>query len=246
MKKLLMLIIVIHSFSVYAQVELPYNVGEYSKFKISFGALDVGYANLQIVEQIYLGDKSTFHVVGKGRTSRFFDWFFKVRDVYETFIDTSTLLPIKFNRDISEGDFFLQQKYKFFHEDTIVETQDSIFHISNHSQDMLSALFFARTFEKSELKKRRTFNIPIFMDNENYNLEIEYLNDEVLKTEWGEVECMVFRPKMQEGRVFKEEEQMKVWITKDQNKLLMKVETDVWAGKIRAILIEYKNIKKPF
>ena len=51
---------------------------------------------------------------------------------------------------------------------------------------------------------------------------------------------------MQEGRVFEDGEQMKVWITDDFNHLLMKVETKIWAGTIKAILTDYKLLKTIF
>ena len=126
-----------------------------------------------------------------------------------------------------------------------MQTQDSVFNILLNAQDMLSALFYARTFNKSDLKQSNSFFVPIFMDNENYFLEILYLYNDLLETKWGTVNCMVFKPKMQEGRVFQNGEQMKVWITDDVNHLLMKVETEIWAGIIKAVLTDYKSVKTP-
>jgi hypothetical protein len=83
------------------------------------------------------------------------------------------------------------------------------------------------------------------MDNENYFLEIMYLHNELLDTKWGKIDCMVFKPKMQEGRVFENGEQMNIWITDDYNHLLMKVETKIWAGIIKAVLTDYKSLKNP-
>ena len=108
---------------------------------------------------------------------------------------------------------------------------------------MLSALFLARTFDKRNLKINDKFIIPIFMDEENYFLEINYLQKDTLKTDFGNVECLVFKPLMQEGRVFENGEKMKIWISNDANNLLLKVETQIWAGKIEAKLIDYTNIK---
>ena len=56
---------------------------------------------------------------------------------------------------------------------------------------------------------------------------------------------MVFKPRMQEGRVFEDGEQMKIWITEDINHFLIKVETKIWAGTIKAILNNYKKTKIP-
>ena len=108
---------------------------------------------------------------------------------------------------------------------------------------MLSALFLARTFDDKNLKINDKFIVPIFMDEENYFLEIKYLQKDTLNTDFGNVECLVFKPLMQEGRVFENGEKMKIWISNDKNRLLLKVETQIWAGKIVAMLIDYTNIK---
>ena len=245
MFKRLVLIFLFIPFSAFPQKEIPYQVGEYSAFDISFGAIIVGRAELEIVEEKLIDSTSSFHIVGTGKTAYFFDWFFKVRDVYETFLDTSKLLPIQFIRDINEGSYSKKQNYFFHHSDSIVKHNDTSYKIPFNCQDMLSALFYARTFNKEEVKKTNSFFVPIFMDEENYFLEVSYLNSEVIETEFGKVDCMVFKPKMQEGRVFEDGEEMKIWISNDKNHLLMKVETKIWAGTIKAVLVDYKELKYP-
>ena len=245
MIKRLVLIFLFTPFLAFPQKEIPYQVGEYSAFDVSFGAIIVGHAELEIVEEKLIESISTFHIVGKGKTTYFFDWFFKVRDVYETFLDTSKHLPIKFIRDINEGPYSKKQNYFFHHSDSIVKHNDTAYKIPFNSQDMLSALFYARTFNKEEVKRTSTFFVPIFMDEENYFLEVSYLNNEVIETKFGKVDCMVFKPKMQEGRVFEDGEEMKIWISDDKNHLLMKVETKIWSGTIKAVLVDYKELKFP-
>ena len=229
----------------YSQSDLPYKVGEYSAFDISFGGIKVGSAEMKIEKQIKINGVSTFHIVGKGRTASFFDWFFKVRDVYETYLDTSKIRPVKFVRDIHEGGYEKKQQYIFKHSVGKVFWKDTSYVIFPTTQDMLSALFYARTFNKNDLLQKKSFFVPIFMDEENYSLEILYLKDEKVKTNFGEVNCMVFKPKMQEGRVFEDGEEMKIWISDDRNHLLVKVETQIWAGSIKAILVKHQGVKYP-
>ena len=111
MFKRLAFIFLFTPFLAFPQKEIPYQVGEYSAFDISFGSIVVGHAELEIVEEKLIDSISTLHIVGKGKTASFFDWFFKVRDVYETFLDTSKMLPIKFIRDINEGSYSKKQNY---------------------------------------------------------------------------------------------------------------------------------------
>lgn len=229
----------------YSQSDLPYKVGEYSAFNISFKGIKVGSAEMKIEKQIKINGVSTFHIIGKGRTASFFDWFFKVRDVYETYLDTSKIRPVKFVRDIHEGGYEKKQQYIFKHSVGKVFWKDTSYVIFPTTQDMLSALFYARTFNKNDLLQKKSFFVPIFMDEENYSLEILYLKDEKVKTSFGEVNCMVFKPKMQEGRVFEDGEEMKIWISDDRNHLLVKVETQIWAGSIKAILVKHQGVKYP-
>jgi hypothetical protein len=146
---------------------------------------------------------------------------------------------------VFEGGHLINQHYQFNHKDSEVITQDSLFFIPINTQDMLSAFFLARTFKKESIIDGNPFHIPLFMDDENYNLEIKYLANQIIDTKWGKINCMVFQPKMQEGRVFEDGEKMKIWITDDANHLLLRVETKIWAGTIKAVLNEYKKLKHP-
>ena len=197
MKQLLFIVLFGISNLVFSQTDLPYKIGEYAAYTLHFGVINVGFADLEITESVQLNNRQIFHIVGKGRTAPFFDWFFKVRDVYETFIDTNTLLPLVFKRAVNEGGHLINQRYQFNHNDSRVITQDSSFFIPINTQDMLSAFFLARTFKKESIINGKSFYVPIFMDDENYHLEIKYLANEIIDTKWGKIDCMVFKPKMQ-------------------------------------------------
>jgi hypothetical protein len=200
---------------------------------------------MEIERQIKINGISAFHIVGKGKTAPFFDFFFKVRDVYETYLDTSKIRPVKFIRNIHEGNYKKKQLYTFKHSDSLVFWKDTSYKIFPNTQDMISALFYARTFNKASLKQKKSFFVPIFMDEENYLLEILYLYNKKVKTNFGEINCMVFKPKMQEGRIFQDEEEMKIWISDDRNRLLVKVETQILVGSIKAILVKHQEVKHP-
>ena len=245
MRKTFMPFFLLFSAYILAQPNVPYKIGEKCSYSIYFGPIEVGVGKLEIIDSVTINKTHAFHIVGVGKTNKFFDLFFKVRDTYETYINPTTLLPLRFIRKVNEGGHIINQDYLFFHDLGFVTTQDTTFEIPNNSQDMLSAFFYARTFKKTDVKKEKSFFVPIFMDDENYSLEISYLYNEYIETKWGNIECMVFRPKMQEGRIFQDGEQMKVWISNDDNHLLMKVETKIWAGTVKAFLTEYSFLKTP-
>ena len=74
---------------------------------------------------------------------------------------------------------------------------------------------------------------------------IGIVSNENIETKWGKINCMVFMPKMQKGRIFQHEEKMKLWITDDKNHLLFKVEAEIWAGTIKAELNNFRGLKYP-
>ncbi len=236
-------IFLLFPFILCAQQSLPYNVGEALEYNVTFKGINVGSATLTVEQSRDISNNETYQITGKGKTAPFFDIFFKVRDVYKTYLDPQEVRPIRFIRDIYEGGFEKKQKYNFFHQEGIVRVKDTSYKITPNTQDMLSALFYARTFSADSLKKGKVFEIPIFMDEENFILEITYLGTELLDTKFGKIPCLVFKPKMQAGRVFEDGEKMKIWISDDKNKILFKVVTEIWAGDIVAELTEFKNLK---
>ena len=57
---------------------------------------------------------------------------------------------------------------------------------------------------------------------------------------------MIFRPLVQSGRVFKEEESLTVWISNDDNKLPVRIKASLAVGSIKADLDAFKGLKYSF
>jgi hypothetical protein len=57
---------------------------------------------------------------------------------------------------------------------------------------------------------------------------------------------MIFRPIVQSGRVFKEEESLTVWISDDENKIPLRIKANLAVGSIKADLDSFKGLKNPF
>ena len=68
---------------------------------------------------------------------------------------------------------------------------------------------------------------------------------EDIKTKFGVVSAMIFRPLVQTGRVFKEEESLTIWISDDDNKFPIRIKANLLVGSIKADLDSYKGLKYP-
>jgi hypothetical protein len=224
-----------------------FQVGEYLRFRLHYGLIDAGEAELTIKHsKKKFNGRESLHVVGTGRTLGAFSWFFKVEDTYETYIDKRGTFPWEFVRDVREGGYKKYQNYRFHQDRAAVSThKGDTFASLAFAQDMLSTFYFARTLDFSNVKVGDVFTIPTFVDEENYSLQIKFIGRETIKSRTGKYRCLKFVPVVQKGRVFKEEEDMIVWITDDANKIPILAKAKVLVGSINMELVEYKNIQNP-
>ena len=86
----------------------------------------------------------------------------------------------------------------------------------------------------------------MFFDEENYKFRLKFLGRETVKTEFGKVKALMFRPYVMAGRVFKEQESLTLWVSADENKIPLKIKADLRVGSLRAELESFKGLKHPF
>jgi len=221
--------------------------GEQLSFRVHYGILDAGEATLSVTDEAReLGGRKTYHVVGLGTSKGTFDWFFKVRDRYETYIDEKALVPWLFVRRIEEGGYKCSQDYVFNHYSEKVSVGDGkVFPIEPNMQDMLSAFYQARNLDLSNAKPGQLFSLKCFVDNEIWPLQVKFIGRETVETDAGTFKCLKFRPIVQKGRVFKKEEDLNVWLTDDKNHIPVKGQADILVGSIKMELTKYSGLANP-
>ncbi len=221
--------------------------GEQLSFRLHYGVVDAGTATLSVTDEAReVAGRKTFHVVGLGTSRTAFDWFFKVRDRYETYIDEKALVPWIFVRRVNEGGYHLEQDYVFNHYSEKVSVGDGkTFPIEPNMQDMLSAFYNARNLDLSGAKPGETFDLKCFMDKEVWPLQIKFIKRETITTDAGTFRCLLFRPIVQKGRVFKKEEDLSVWISDDKNHIPVKGQAQVLVGSIQMDLTGYSGLANP-
>mgnify|MGYP003652998526 CR=1 FL=1 len=222
MKKIIYLLILCLLTITGYSTEPPYKVGEAYTYKINYGIINAGYAKLSVKNL----KNGIYTFEGKGWSNWAFDNFFKVRDTYTSYYDYVEKKPV----------------YTFNVKENKVNTKKGEYKIFDNFQDMLSAFYYARGVSKDEMLKDSVIRLNIFMDEEEYEMGIKYVGNETIETKLGTIDCMVFIPTLQEGRIFKDEESMKIWISDDSNRALVKVETKVLVGTIKVVLNSVKNV----
>jgi hypothetical protein len=230
-------------------VNRAFQNGEQLKYKVYYTAsiLYVPAGEVQFNANLEkYNEKICWHFQGAGRTYKSYDWFFKVKDLYESYVDTQSMLPIKFLRDVHEGSYKLYHNVTFLNEKKLAISTKGIYKVPNGIQDIMSAVFSIRNIDCSHLTVGQKIPFNIFIDDEIWPVYIKYVGKEKIKTNVGTVNCMKFIPFLIKGNLFKGGEGMKIWITDDNNKIPLRIESEVSVGKVRADLTHFNNLRNPF
>jgi len=252
MKKIILLFIFITTVSFDSNKRDAFDVGEWFKFRIHYGIVNAGYATMEVKEAT-VNNKKVFHVIGRGYTTGVSRFFFKVEDLYESYIDKTTGNPYQYVRNIDEGGytknqegFFNQSENKILVKDHKHKTVKN-FVIPKNTQDILSTFYYLRNHPNvDKIRPGEFVAIDMFFDGETTKFRLKFLGREDITTKFGVISTMIFRPLVQSGRVFKEEESLTVWISDDDNKLPVRIRASLVVGSIKADLEAFKGLKYPF
>ena len=190
-------------------------------------------------------DRNVYHVVGEGRTNPSYDWIFKVRDRYETFIDQESKKPVKFIRNVHEGNYKRYEEVVFDHGEKAAVTKKGIYKIPNEVQDVVSSLYYARNLDYDKFKPNDKIHFNMFLGDEVYDMYIRYVGKETIKTKFGTYRAIKLKPLLIKGNVFEGGEKMTVWVTDDANHIPVRIESDLSVGKVKVDLNNHKNLKYP-
>lgn len=252
MKKIIVLFLLFLTVSFDTQRVPAFDVGEYFKFRIHYGLVTAGYATLEVKEGVK-NNKKVFRAIGKGYTTGMSRWFFKVEDNYESYFDKETNKPYQYVRKIDEGGYTKDQEGFFNQDKNTILVKDyknntsKTFSTPENIQDIVSTFYYLRNYPNiDKMKPGESVAVDMFFDDETTKFKLKYLGNEDLDTKFGTVPCMIFRPYVQAGRVFKEQESLTVWISDDQNKIPLRIKASLAVGSIKADLESFKGLANPF
>jgi hypothetical protein len=223
------------------------------------------YYNLNFIwipagEAVFRVDKEgdQFHLSVRGTTYKSYEWFFKVRDNYDTYVETASLLPRRAIRDIREGGYTLYEKVDFDQglnkafvirgrsKEKIKEEKEIPLDACMH--DILSLIYYTRNLDFDQMAKGAQVPVKIFIDQEVWPLNMTFKGRTAKKSikGLGKFDVIEFSPQVIEGMYFKEGTEMKIWASDDRNKIPLLIESPVSVGSIKAVLKDYKGLRHDF
>ena len=223
-----------------------FNEGEHLYFKVWYNAgriwIGAGEANFNVsVEQ--MNGRKVFHIVGDGKTLKSYEWFYKVRDRYESWVDAATMQPLKFVRNVNEGGFKIYNYVVFNQNIGQAVSTTGIFNVPKCVQDVLSAIYYARNINYNAYKPGAKIPFNMFLDDQVYNLYIRYIGKEKIETRYGTFNAIKIAPLLIQGSIFTGGEKMFVWVTDDANHLPVRIDSPIQIGSVKVDLMGYDNLR---
>jgi hypothetical protein len=226
--------------------------GEFIKYRVFYDSwvtywMTAGYGTMEIApEPVNIDGRETYHITVEGKTARVFNVFYKVHDRFETFVDEEELMPLKFIRYTREGGYKKDDTVFFDHVAKKAVSTRKTKDITAYVQDIVSAFYFVRTWDFDTAEVGDKYYVDFFLDDSLYHSEIIFQGRDWVKSDFGKIRCMRFKPRVAVGELFQDPYPMELWVTDDKNKIPVLMKSAVFIGSVKIELVEYKGLKYPF
>ncbi len=213
-----------------------FKVGEKLTYIVKWKGVAGGTAVMQVKKIVKISGRDTYYVTLSTRSSRFFDIFYKIRDLIESYIDKQSIFTWKQKKKLREGRYrsnketiYDQEKHQALYKGKKVD-------IPVYVQDSLSSVYYLRT---QELNKGDSLIIDANDDGKNYSVEVKVIGIEKVATPSGKYKALKIEVVWKrEGKVHVESSRM--WLSNDQRKIPVKIERQTKTGKITMLLKKAK------
>jgi hypothetical protein len=229
------------SFTAVAPGPVGFGAGEKLIFSVQYGLITAGEATLEIRNVATIRDRPCYRIVSDARTNDFFSKFFEVRDRYESYMDTTELYSLRYEKHIREGKFKRDESVEFDQVAHRATYKDKIVPIPPRAQDVLSALYYVRTLP---LEVGQSISLANHTDKKNYPLLVKVHGRERVKVDAGEFDCLVVEPILRGPGIFTQKGRLTVWLTDDERRMPVLMKSKVIIGHVAAVLKSYQLPKK--
>jgi hypothetical protein len=225
--------------------------GEYLEYRVYYDSwltywMTAGKGTMEIMEQTEtIKGRETYKIDVRGFSVGVFTLFYKVRDLFTTFLDKEAIVPLKFIRRTREGKFRLNDDVTFNHREGYAQSTKERTSIPPNVQDIVSAFYYMRTIDFDTAQAGDEYFVKFFLDDSVYHSKIIFLGRREIKTDFGKLLCIGFKPQVAQGDLFKEPYPMELWVSDDKNKIPIVARSGVYIGSITIELTDFRGLKHP-
>ncbi len=223
--------------------------GEHLEYRVHYGFINAAEATVDVSSKIHqVNSRPCYRVDVSGRTTGAFDLVTRVRDSWQSYIDTSTILPQEFHMSQREGKYRKDQEVKFDRSSDKILSKDADatkeHRAPDNIHDLISGYYYLRTIDFNRMREGDAVSVKAFYDNEFYDMRVKYLGRDVVKTKFGSINVFKITPMLpNKNNFFEDNDSIRLWISDDENRVPVKAEVDLAIGSIEMDLKRYKGLK---
>jgi hypothetical protein len=221
------------------RLPVPFGVGERMEYDVRFGRIHVGNGDMEVLPMDTVRGHTTWHTLFHLSGGYL---FYKVNDRYEDWFDVNSLSSLRYHQDIDEGSYEPKRHYEIFpdrlefieynKEGVAKPTRPSV----AHPLDEGSFLYFLRTIPL-RIGMDTSFN-DYFMADRN-PVRFRVVGADTIEVPAGRFAAIVVQP-IFESKLFSEGGQARVWLSDDENHIMLQMKSKVSFGSLNLYLKSYR------
>ncbi len=258
MKRLLLTLLLLTPLCSWAQFYQP---GEQLTYRVSYRAKLVPNTEVATVTinttNSSVNGISCYKVAARAKTTSAFKWFFDLDDRYYTYVNPSTLRPLRFESNLKENDYTFWSKLDYDWSKMRVDSRwqsrkrpvnSRTIPLTDESMDAISLFFKLRGEQADNFRPGQRFKLKMVLEDTVRNVELRFIGREQKKIrKLGLHNTLKFACQLRtsEGESFEDGDEFFVWISDDRNKVPLWLESPIRVGSVQAYLVDYNGLRYP-
>lgn len=260
-KALLLVVATIFYVSLGAQTKRAFKGGEelryVAEYKIGLFNVDIAVVDFTVKEE-HRGNRPSYKVNALAQVLDQYKYFFDMRDDYYVWLDHTTLKPFYFENFIKEGSYTLESNYVYDWTKMKVNTYENRpvwitpkrreFDLFHNSLDALSLFYNLRSVPVENLRAGVADTLNVVFANKIRRIQYRFVGREDKKIKGlGRFRTLKFRCQLADGSgvSFEDGSEFTLWLSDDNNRIPLYIETPIRVGSVRGRLVDYKGLVSP-
>ncbi len=203
-------------------------VGERLEYDAKFGFLNIGGAELQVAGLDTVRGDSTLHIRFLIRGGNL---LYRLHNEWDSWVALTDFTSRRFIQDHEEGNRRYRNAYDIFPDSGFYRREgvDSVLSTSALPLDDAAFFYFVRTVE---LEPGRRYEFHRYFKPDRNPVILEVVGRDTVDVPAGRFDCLVVRPIIKGGGIFKEQAEGRMWITNDARRLVVQIKSKFYFGSL--------------